>query len=292
MNNYAEHYNRLKMYAMFIYTMYRRLAKFEYEGKRDSVNYLKTLETINNLKQSEKEYYDTLCRLGDKKQLLIYNILSQKEMLGQISQPKQIYDPSYLFSNKLKSSDVILMRVSAKITDLFRHMHYQDPATLNIYDTYAPIRDKYFLDVLSSQIDDFEYKDYRKMLIDAKYNYAFVYDKDVCELLDYDKEDEDNENIDLIVSLGTVLEYKDKFAKLNNRTLLSPNNRKRFLLDVNYIRACALGVPNEYLEVLKYSIEGQKEISEGSMVFVKILEMAIEDKNIFDEGDIPYKRKF
>lgn len=292
MNNCAEHYNRLKMYSMFIYTMYRRLAKFEYEGKRDNAEYLKTIETINNLKQLEKEYYEMLCRLGDKKQILIYNILSQKEMLGQISQPKQIHDHAYLFSNNLKSSDVVLMRISAKITDLFRHMHYEEPAVINVYDTYAPIRDKYFLDVLSSQIDDFEYKDYRKMLIDAKYNYAFVYDKDVCELLDYDKEDEDNENIDLIVSLGTVLEYKDKFAKLNNRTLLSQNNRKRFLLDVDYIRACALGVPNEHLEVLKYSIESQKEISEGSKVFIKILEIAIEDKDIFDEGDIPYKRKF
>jgi hypothetical protein len=32
--------------------------------------------------------------------------------------------------------------------------------------------------------------------------------------------------------------------------------------------------------------------NEGLSMFLNILDIAIEDKNTFDEGDIPYKRKF
>lgn len=293
MNNYSEHYKQLKLFSTLIYTMYRKLARLEFEHKLDSPEYEDTLKIIAKLKKSENDYYMMLTKLYGEKQILAFNVIAQKDMLGRVSSDKAIHEVAYLFSSKLKKEDVMIMRISSKITDIFRHMYYKEPAVINVYDTYGPIRDKYFLDVLSSQIDDSEYKDFRRMLINAKYDYAFVNDKDVCELLDYDEEKEENENMDLIVSLGTVLEYKDKFAKLNNATLMSEKNRKRFLLDVDYIRASALGVPNEQLEVLKYTILNQgANMSEGSQVFVRILEMAMEDKDIFDEGDIPYKRRF
>ena len=293
MSNYTEHYNQIKLYSMFIYSMYRKLAKLEFEHKLDSPEYENTLNVIARIKKAENDYYEMLAKTYGEKQILAFNVIAQKEMLGQTSPNKPIHDPAYLFSNKLKRSDVVIMRISSKIADIFRHMYYKNPATINVYDTYGPIRDKYFLDVLSSQIGDSDYSGYRKMLIDAKYDYAFVNDKNVCELLDFDEKDEENENIDLIVSLGTVLEYKDRFAKLNNATLMSEKNRRRFLLDVDYIRASALGAPKEHLEILKYSLESQKEpLSEGSLVFCRILDMALEDKDIFDEGDIPYTRRF
>ena len=293
MNNYSEHYKQLKTFSMLIYAMYKKLARLEFEHKLDSPEYENTLKLIAKLKKAEADYYLMLTKTYDEKQILAFNVIAQKDMLGRVSSDKPIHEPSYLFSSKLKTDHVVVMRISSKITDIFRHMYYKEPAVINVYDTYGPMRDKYFLDVLSSQIDDYEYKDFRKMLINAKYDYAFVNDKDVCELLDFNEEDEENENMDLIVSLGTVLEYKDKFAKLNNATLMSEKNRKRFLLDVDYIRASALGVPREHLEVLKYTLQCQESsLSEGSKVFVKILEMTLEDKDIFDEGDIPYRRKF
>lgn len=293
MSSYTEQYNQLKVYSIFIYSLYQKLAKLEYEYKLDSDEYENTLNIIARVKKAESDYYEKLVKQYGKKQILAFNVIAQKEMLGQPSSDKPIHDPAFLFSNKLKKTDVMTMRISAKITDIFRHLYHTNPAAINVYDTYGPIRDKYFLDVLTSQIEDSEYKDYRKLLIEAKYDYAFVYDKSVSELLDYDEEDEENENMDLVVSLGTVLEYKDKFAKLNNATLLSENNRRRFLLDVDYIRASALGAPLEHLELLKYSLESQKEpMSEGTLVFSRILDMAIEDRDIFDEGDIPYTRRF
>lgn len=291
--SYTEHYNQLKTYSIFIYSLYQKLARLEYEHKVDGFEYEKTIDLISRIKKAENEYYEKLALLYGEKKILAFNVIAQKEMLGQTSQTKPIHDPAFLFSNKLKKNDVMTMRISAKIADIFRHMYYKNPAAINVYDTYGPIRDKYFLDVLTSQIEDSEYKDYRKMLIDAKYDYAFVYDKSVSELLEIDEEDEENENMDLVVSLGTVLEYKDKFAKLNNSTLMSEKNRRRFLLDVDYIRASALGAPREHLEVLKYTLETQKEpLSEGSWVFCRILDMALEDKDFFDEGDIPYTRRF
>ncbi len=293
MSTYAEHYNQLKMYSTFIYSMYRKLARLEFEYKLDSIEYEKTLEIIERLKKAESKYYEMLTRIYDKKHILVFNVIAQKDVLGKATEYIPIHDISYLFSNKIKQTDVMTMRVSAKITDIFRHIHYNNPADINVYDTYGPFRDKYFLDVLSSQIEDSEFSDYRKMLIDAKYDFAFIYDKSVSELLEIDEEDEENENMDLVASLGTVLDYKDKFAKLNNSVLMSEKNRRRFLLDVDYIRACALATPREYLENLKYTLESQKEpLSEGSLVFCRILDMALEDKDFFEEGDIPYTRRF
>ena len=96
------------------------------------------------------------------------------------------------------------MRISYKLIDIFRHQYIKDTATFNIYDTYTPMRDKQFLDVLTEQIQDEEYKAYRKMLINAKYDYAYVNSKNVEELKDYDKELEENEYLDLIATLGTI----------------------------------------------------------------------------------------
>ena len=263
--------------------MYQRLARLEYENKVDTLEYENILDKLVMMKEVEMSYYEMLTKLYDCKQILGFNVIAKKEISCKNSEIKLIHDPSFLFSDNLKINDIIAMRVSAKIADIFRHMYYTNPADINVYDTYGPIRDKYFLDVLTSQIDDSEYKKYRKMLIDTKYNFAFIYDKNILELLEYDEEDEENEIIDLIASLGT---------KLNNSILLNEKNSKRFLLDINYIRACALATPIEYLESLKYSIEINDNINEGDLVFIKILEMAIDDKNNFDENDIPYTRRF
>lgn len=291
--NLVEHYTRIKLYSTFIYSMYRKLARLELEGKTNSEEYKKSIETINRVKKAEKDYYTYLSTLGDEKFILSFNVMAQKDALGQTTISRPLHDPAYLFSRKVSENQIIVMRISSKITDVFRHMFYKDPATLNVYDTYAPLRDKQFLDVLSSQIEDADYRDVKKILIRSKYDYAFVNDKDVLSLREYDEEKEDNENLDLIISLGTVLEYKDKFAKLDNKTLMHPNNVKRLLLDVDYIRASALSVPNEQLETLKMVILSQKEeLSEGTCVFLNILDMAMEDKNDFEEIDIPYKRKF
>jgi hypothetical protein len=206
---------------------------------------------------------------------------------------KSIFDTCYLFSDKLKKMDVIPMRISYKLIDMFRHQYIKDDATFNIFDTYAPIRDKHFLDVLTSQIEDENYREYRKMLIDAKYDYAYVNSKDVLELRDYDKDKEENENLDVIATLGTMIEYKDKFKRLSLKTLQNPNNQRRLILDINYIRANALSVPDYQILALKEMIQNEEQnLSEGSKIFLSILDITLQDKESFEEGDIPYKRKF
>ena len=195
-------------------------------------------------------------------------------------------DASNLFSLRASANDVIVMRISSKIIDIFRHMHHKNPAALNVYDTYEPLRDKYFIDVLDSQIDDEEYQNYRKLLINTKYDYAFVFDKDIKELRDYDEDLEDYENIDLVVGRGTIMQYKEKFEKLDNKSLLNPKNMKRFILDINYIRACALGISEENIEMIKMIILKENPIpNEGLSVFLNILNIAIEDKNSFGPSE-------
>ena len=170
MNNYSEYYKQLKTFSMLIYAMYKKLARLEFEHKLDSPEYENTLKLIAKLKKTEADYYLMLTKTYDEKQILAFNVIAQKDMLGRVSSGKPIHEPSYLFSSKLKTDHVVVMRISSKITDIFRHMFYKEPAVINVYDTYGPMRDKYFLDVLSSQIDDYEYKDFRKMLINAKYD--------------------------------------------------------------------------------------------------------------------------
>ena len=290
----AKHYSTIKLYSTMIYCLYKKLARLEFEGKYNSEEFKDTIKLINKIKIAETNYYQFLSTLGDEKYILSYNIIAKKEALGdRANSKKQLNDASYLFSPKTSLNDIIVMRISSKITDIFRHMYHKDPATLNVYDTYEPLRDKYFIDVLDSQIDDEEYINYRKLLIDAKYDYAFVFDKDIKELREYDEELEDNENIDLVIGVGSIMQYKEKFEKLDNKTLLSPKNMRRFILDINYIRACALGISEESIEMIKMVILKENPIpNEGLSIFLNILDIAIEDKNTFDEGDIPYKRKF
>jgi hypothetical protein len=277
-----------------IYCLYKKLARLELEGKYNSEEFKKTVKLINKIKISETNYYQFLSTLGDEKYILSYNVIAKKEALGDVSTKKKpLNDVSYLFSPKADANDIIAMRISSKITDIFRHMYHKDPATLNVYDTYEPLKDKYFLDILDSQIDDEEYFKYKKLLVNAKYDYAFVFDKDIKELREYDEELEDNQNIDLVVGIGSIMEYKEKFQKLDTKTLLNPKNMKRLILDINYIRACALSIPEENIEMIKIvTLNENPNPSEGLNVFLNILNMAIEDKNNFDEGDIPYKRKF
>ena len=113
------------------------------------------------------------------------------------------------------------------------------------------------------------------------------------KLKEYDETIEDNENIELFVGLGTLFEYKDKYLSLNNLTLLDPNNRKKLIMDINFIRANALCVPVEYLEALKFMIvDSCDDLTDGKKFFLNLLDITIDDKNQFDEEDIPFKRKF
>ena len=288
-----EYYQKLKSYSMCIYALYRKLAKLEIEYRQDSEEYSKTIELINQIKKLENNVYEEINKKNDQKLLLSISVIASQEMLGQKFGKRSIFEPAYLFSDKLKSSDVIPMRISYKVIDLFRHQYIKDDASFHIYDTYIPMRDKHFLDVLSDQIDNEEYREYRKMLIRAKYDYAFVNSKDVKELREYDESLEENENLDLIASLGTIIEYKDKFASLNLKTLMSPSNRRRLILDINYIRANALSVPDIQLMSLKEMIIRENtNMSEGMKVFLNIIDLTLEDKLSFDDGDIPYKRRF
>ena len=289
-----EYYEKIKTYALYIYILYKKLARLEFEHKLNTKEYEDTLNLINKLKIKEEEIYNEIKSKNSEKLVLSLSVIASKDLLGdKFDMKKSIFDTSYLFSDKLKTMDVVPMRISYKLVDIFRHQYIKDDATFNIYDTYAPIRDKHFLDVLTTQIEDDDYKSYRKLLIDAKYDYAYVNSKDVQELRDYDKENEENQCIELIATLGPIMDYKEKFKKLSLKTLQNPNNQRRLILDINYIRANAISVPDYQIMALKEMIKNEEQtLSEGSKFFVGILDIALEDKNTFEEGDIPYTRKF
>ncbi len=289
-----EYYEKLKSYALYIFVLYKKLARLEFEYKEETKEYEDTIKLINKLKKKEESIYDEIRAKNDNKLVLSLSTIASRDLLGDkfTSKSKSIFDTSYLFSDKLKDTDIIPMRISYKLIDIFRHQYIKDTATFNIYDTYTPMRDKQFLDVLTEQIQDEEYKAYRKMLIDAKYDYAYVNSKDVEELKDYDKELEENEYLDLIATLGTIVEYKDKFKTLSMKTLMSPNNKRRLILDINYIRANALSIPEIQLLSLKETIKAEEELTEGMNFFLSIIDLAINEKQDYDENDYPFERKY
>jgi hypothetical protein len=289
-----EYYEKLKSYALCIFVLYKKLARLEFEYKEETKEYEDTIKLINKLKKKEESIYDEIRAKNDNKLVLSLSTIASRDLLGDkfTSKSKSIFDTSYLFSDKLKDTDIIPMRISYKLIDIFRHQYIKDTATFNIYDTYTPMRDKQFLDVLTEQIQDEEYKAYRKMLIDAKYDYAYVNSKDVEELKDYDKELEENEYLDLIATLGTIVEYKDKFKTLSMKTLMSPNNKRRLILDINYIRANALSIPEIQLLSLKETIKAEEELTEGMNFFLSIIDLAINEKQDYDENDYPFERKY
>ena len=74
---------------------------------------------------------------------------------------------------------------------------------------------------------------------------------------------------------------------------MSPKNQRRLILDINYIRANALSVPDYQIMAVQDMIKNEDEtLTDGTKFFLNVLNLALEDKNKFEEGDIPYIRKF
>ena len=171
-------HNSIKSTTYVLYTLYLKLAKLEIDGKDCTKEYEETLRAIEIYTALEDKYYDMLEELSKKDSELVLrlNAVTALESQSHFANEKKLCDPSYIIFHDFKIQDIVPMRISNKLFEVFLHNRVSDSNDIEriMYDEYEAQRDQYFVDILDSMSKDKDYKGYKKMLIKAKYKVAFI----------------------------------------------------------------------------------------------------------------------
>lgn len=291
-------YNSIKSTTYVLYNLYQRLTKLEIEGKNSSKEYEETLRTIEIYTALEDKYYDMLEELGKKDSELVLrlNAITALEASSHFSREKKLCDPTFIIFHDFKSEDVIPMRITNKLFEVFLHNRISDENDIErvMYDGYESQRDQYFLDILDSMSKDKDYKAYRNMIIKAKYKVAFINKRRNPRKV------ENNFFADSAAGLTNateVAEYAKKMYKLSESSINSPFNARSILLSSAYIRANLIQMDEMSTEALRLILQtsealGDIKVSDGKKLFDRIAEYQDEDKTTFKDKGNALKRKF
>lgn len=294
----SEIYNSIKSTTYVLYNLYQRLTKLEIEGKNSSKEYEETLRTIEIYTALEDKYYDMLEELGKKDSELVLrlNAITALEAPSYFGKEKKLCDPTFIIFHDFKSEDVVPMRITNKLFEVFLHNKVSDENDIEraIYDGYESQRDQYFLDILDSMSKDKDYKAYRNMIIKAKYKVAFINKRRNPRKV------ENNFFTDSAAGLTNateVVEYAKKMYKLSESSINSPLNARSILLSSAYIRANLIQMDEMSTEALRLILQtsealGDVKVSDGKKLFDRIVEYQDEDKTTFKDKGNALKRKF
>lgn len=283
-----------------LYYLYRKLEILELNHKENSEEYDSILKTIEYYKKIEDGICYIVYNTSNPQLMLGLAADATLEMCGTKAPTKLIHDPSFIVNNKIHPEDLVSMRISARMHDLYIHFELKKDKDniVEIFDTFYPQKTKYFLDILTEQSNDPSFKEYRKILLDAKYDFAFVnYKESICNKI----KDENIISANSFRNFTELIEYVDKYSKLNKATMLYPKNIRRFLLGINYIRANLIQMQESNINDLKTivdfiisSSEDENGIvkKEGITAFGEILSFAEEDKEKYNREGFSFKRRF
>ena len=188
------------------------------------------------------------------------------------------------------------MRITNKLFEVFLHNRVSDSNDIEriMYDEYEAQRDQYFVDILDSMSKDKDYKDYKKMLIKAKYKVAFINKRRNPRKVEI--------NFFANTAAGMsnaaeVSEYAKKMYKLSEKSINSPLNARSILLSSAFIRANLIQMDDISTEALRLILQtgeilGDVKSNDGKKLFDRIVEYQEEDKTTFKNKGNVLKRKF
>lgn len=290
-------YNSIKNTSYVLYGLYQKLSKLEIAHKETTKEYEDILRMIEVYTALEDKYYDMLEELSRKDDdlPLRLNALTALETNFPYSIDKKISDPSYIIFHDFDSEDIVPMRITNKLFEVFIHIKTsEDDIERKLFDCYDAQKDQYFIDILDSMSKDKEYKDYRKTLINAKYKVAFINKKRTVKKVENDFFSDTAAGL---TNATEVSVYAKKMYKLNRESILSPVNARSILLSSAYIRANLLQMDETSIETLKLILETGEALGDiipgtGKELFESILEYQSEDKTHFKNKGNALKRKF
>lgn len=290
-------YFSIKSVTQILYRLYCRLAILESQEKDTSLEYEKTLKLIEFYTALEDQYYENVEKLLKKDEDIVermyVNTLLSTE--SNFSPEKSLSDPSYMIFHDFKENDVVPMRMATKLYEIsIQNSEEANQLGKRVYNEYESQRDTYFIDIIDSMIKDNTYKNFKKMLIKAKYKIAFINKKRKPE------EPSDDMIISTAMAVANskeIISYAQKMYRLNKSSIESPSNTRKILLSSAYIRANLLQMDELALEILNTLLTigedvGELKPGDGKTLFDSILKKEKEDKETFKEKGNTLKRKF
>lgn len=296
--NESDIYNSIKSTTYVLYSLYQKLTNLEIDGKEATKEYEETLRAIEIYTTLEDKYYDMLEELGKKDDDLVLrlNAITALQSHANFGSDKKICDPSYIIFHNFKSEDVVPMRITNKLFEVFLHNRISDENELErrLYDEYEAQRDQYFVDILDSMSKDKDFKAYKNMLIRAKYKVAFINKRRKPRKLESDFFADTAAGL---TNATEVSEYAKKMYKLSEKSINSPLNARSILLSSAFIRANLLQMDEVSTEALRLILQtgealGDIEVHEGKKLFDRIVDYQDEDKKTFRDKGNSLKRKF
>lgn len=289
-----EIYLNLKNISTLIYIIYQRLTKLEIEHKESSIEYENQLEALDSLLKMEKYYYGIIIKQAKKNYGVIIDISAENLKNTTEKMPKDtlIHDTSIFIYNELEEEDLIAMRMSYKLYELYIKLKEEDSIDNQVINGYEPKRDKYFLDIISDEIIGTTDKKNRKKLIQAKYTYAFIHpQKEEVQI-----ENEDYVNaIVAIKNSSEIMDYASMISQANKEEIVK--SQKKYLLSFLYSRACLLQMESLMIETLRETLVILNKIDEttandGAKAFMSLFDCIDEDRKKYLNRNYKYERKY
>ena len=185
------------------------------------------------------------------------------------------------------------MRISNKLSSIFIKF-YIDDANIDktVYFIGESTRDKYFLDFLDELIVEQKSSYLKNVLINSKYEYAFIN----CGEYDNQKPSEDYDELISAKNFLELTKYIKKMSVMSEKSFFHPINSRRILLTFTYVRSLVIQMREEEYRHLKETIDIMLEHkvikdSYGTRCFIAMLDYYYEDKRKYSKKGYSFKRK-
>ena len=290
-------YLSLKNMTEMLYVHYRRLAFLESKGLENTLEYNLTLKNIESIKRFESMLYMFVIDRVKKDKDTIVHILGYLCMNDtRLQLDDLIKNYSLVVFNDLSVDDIVSVRISSILFEIYLEYCNKTSNSEKYNEIFEAKRNKFFIDMLSKQIDDESFKPFRGIMCKAKYDYAFAYPMEAVDV-------ETNIEFDAMIvvkNTNELLSFYEKLSKLNDNSINSPANARKILLTIPFVKACAtqlLELDDDSVDAfmgmanITDNILGNKTDS-GKQLFFKILEDAKRESDEYLGDDYSLKRKY
>lgn len=285
-------YLNIENTSKIILACYKKMAILEMKGLDTSLEYEKTLKSMELLSSLEDSYYAMLS--SDK-------ILEEKfyAYIGWKFDNRKLKNYAtgyYRLFHEFPDEELINVRMFTKLSTLksIEVIDENETRIRNMGEIVAYLFERknvMFLDILDDDIDNPDYAPIRKTLIKAKYDQAFMLKKSnvTCEV-----DQEDIECVGIGNDLFDVETLGMKLSKLNDKSIEA--NYRSVILNLAYIKSCLLQVHPFLVFELISKFENKKEKGEvndtpGYQLFMKTLEEIVPLRDRYLITDNTLKRK-
>ncbi len=297
-------YAKLLEISTRILINYNRLRDKENHRLKNDSEYIYYINVIKNLEEEEDKLYKKIYKqFKSSSEITNYAVNFIKTYIvhllsiSNLNYNDLLINPqTIIFENKLSDSSLIILRIIYKLSKISMDFIHDEELKKETDDKIRKSKDysydlskcfdqdvsvKY-LDILDKHIEEAEnFNSIRKIYINAKYAYAFVKKREKAKYGDIDN----NSITYSVLALNKIVEYINKFIKLNYNTLTSKSFERTLLLEADYIRSLLLELDDDAYQSLIQAFPDINDllgVDYGYMVIKNILLFRDDDREKYD----------